>query len=420
MIYKKRAFKLFSSSFLVTGIKVFCSLLVNKIFAVIAGPAGFALVAQFQNLISMGFATSSFSLQNGWVTLTAKSRENPHQLNALWRGGLFITAVGSSITLVLISFYTVFGVILFPSILGLSLQQSGLFLAIPGIFSLTIVMICGSIVNGLGDYKKWAAISIFASVSQCLWVFVFLKWSSWNIFSVVATQSIVSVFFALWICRHLKIFSSLSKVRKEFLAPWKSFAAMGLLPMIFVPVIQMVTRSILGSRLGWDIAGLWQGAFRISDAFNVCFSSILGVLVLPYLSRIQEKNEFLRQLKKTLMYVLLLSGFCLLLFCLFRNQILLLLFSETFLDIAPLLPIQFLGDFFRSGCWCLGLALVAKQAAKQFLFIELFSQVLFLSLSVGGISYFGIKAPFLAHVIENGVTFLILIFVVRRLSWKTR
>ncbi len=415
--------KIFSGSVLVTGIKLFCSLVLNKIFALFLGPAGFALIGQFQNLISMGFAASSLSLQNGWVSLTAKSAEDRAALAPLWRAGLQMTMAASLLVslliLVLVQSDTLF-LMLFPESPVME-NRALLLFAIPGILSLIVVTICQSVANGLGDYRRFALLSIFASVSQCFWGFIFLKTSSWNLFAVIGTQSLLAAVFSLWLCRrtwkNCGPVSGSGAQKKDFRI-WLPFIAMGLLPAILFPLVQMLTRSVVANHLGWDSAGLWQGVFRISDAFNVLFSSVFGVLILPHFSRISEVPDFYIRLKKILVRVLGLSALCILFFILFRSLILRLLFTEDFVVMAPYLPIQLLGDFFRSGCWCLGIVLVARRAAKPFLLIELFSQFLFLSVSVAGISYFGIHAPFLAYAAENGISFVILFFTVRKLVWK--
>lgn len=415
--------KIFSGSVFVTGVKLICSLILNKIFTLFLGPAGFALIGQFQNLIAMGFAGSSLSLQNGWVSLTAKSAEDHAALTPIWRAGLRLTMAASLLVslliLILIQSDTLF-LMLFPESLVIE-NRAMLLFAIPGILSLTIAMVCQSAANGLGDYRRFAILSIFASISQCLWVFIFLKTSSWNLFAVIGTQSLLSAVFSLWFCRRTwKRYHSISGagVQKKDFRIWLPFIAMGLLPMLFSPLVQMLTRSVVANHLGWNTAGLWQGAFRISDAFNVLFSSVLVVLILPHFSRISDAPDFYIRLKKILIRVLGLSAFCILFFTFFRTLILRLLFTEDFVIMAPYLPIQFLGDFFRPGCWCLGIVLVARQAAKPFLLIELFSQLLFFFISAAGISYFGIRAPFFAYATENAVTFVILFFTVRKLVWK--
>jgi PST family polysaccharide transporter len=200
---------------------------------------------------------------------------------------------------------------------------------------------------------------------------------------------------------------------------WLNFCYMGIIPMILSPIALMLVRSALGNELGWNAAGIWQSVWRVSDFFSVGFSSVLGVLILPCVSAELSKTEFWKIFKPILLRVFLLAAVIVGLVFLFRHFVILLLFSSEFSAAAELLPTQLIGDFFRAGGWCVGLVLVARQATKIFVIAEVSSQVFFVLFSIFGISYFGIQAPLMAYASENICYFFILLFILRKLSWKT-
>ena len=76
---------------MVTFLNALRVFVVNKLLAVFLPPSAFACVGQFLNFMTMGQATSSLALQNGWVSLSAQNKNNLEQLRGVWRGGFRLT-----------------------------------------------------------------------------------------------------------------------------------------------------------------------------------------------------------------------------------------------------------------------------------------------------------------------------------------
>lgn len=403
-----------------TFIRMACAFAVNKFLAVVAGPVGFAIVGQLQNLINIGQGTSSLAMQNGWVSLTAQHRDDESRLNSIWRGGFRICVYASMATAI---FFVLFAFLaplsaFFPGVPERYMQAAILF-AVPGMIALTLVSVCSSVMNGFSDYRRWSIIIAGSAILNALWVILFIHFQILSILSAVATQSIVSAIFALIVA--LRGGFTYKRFRAGITANygiWRSYALMGLIPMILTPALYMFMRSFLGNRFGWDAAGFWQGALRISDFFNVAFSSVLGVVLLPRLSAAKEQIAFRQTLFSLLVRVMLIAlALCGLLFIL-RDYVILFALSDHFLPLSSLLPWQIVGDFFKSGCWCLGLALVARKETVSFLTVEIVSDLLFVAFTVLGTTWFGYRSPFFAYALENAICFVLLLVMTRSLSWK--
>ena len=80
----------------VTAVRPLCALVSNTVLALALGPALFASVAQFQNLLAIGQSASVLGLHNGWVSLTAARRGDPEALRGLWKTGMRLTALASA------------------------------------------------------------------------------------------------------------------------------------------------------------------------------------------------------------------------------------------------------------------------------------------------------------------------------------
>ena len=403
-----------------TFVRIAASFITNKFLAALAGPAGFAVIGQLQNLINVGQGTSSLALQNGWVSLTARYKNEEKELGPIWRGGFRLSvyaSIASAIFFVLFAFIAPLDS-LFPGV-PMRYMQAAILFAVPGFVALTVSMVSSAVMNGLSDYRRWAAITVGTSVLNCLWVVLMIQTKSLSVLGAVATQSVLSCFYALFLAWKggftYKRFSARLKPNFKI---WRGYALMGIIPMVVSPVLYFFVRSFLGKSFGWDVAGFWQGAMRISDFFNVGFSSVLGVVLLPRLSAASSPEEFHRTLKRLLAYVLAFALVAVLAMFFLRDVLIVFALSKDFLPLSSLVPMQFVGDFFKAGCWCLGMALIARKETLAYLSVEIGADILFAVLTVLGANFLGYPSPFIAYAAENFICLLALMIVLRRLSWK--
>ena len=164
--------KAFMGSGMVTFLNALRVFVVNKLLAVFLPPSAFACVGQFMNFMTMGQATSSLALQNGWVSLSAQNKNDLEQLKGVWRGGFRLTTFASIFTfaVALVLCFTVPLESFFPGIHP-RLVQAAIIFALPGVFATNIITITASVMNGLGHYRRWALINMVSSLWQMLWAF---------------------------------------------------------------------------------------------------------------------------------------------------------------------------------------------------------------------------------------------------------
>ena len=421
MEHSSKIWKLFFGSGSVTLFNTLRAFVINKLLAVFLPPAAFACVGQFMNWMSIGQATSSLAMQNGWVSLTAQNKDNVKNLHGVWRGGFRLTTFATIFTCVAAVIFCFVAPLdkLLPGVYPRYAQAAILF-ALPGILATNMVAICSAVMNGLGLVKRWALIQIVASLFQMLWVAFFLYSGRLSVLSIIATQSVVAGIFAARVAAragfNIKTFrESVLDIR----GPWMSYAVMGLVPMIVAPLVLMFVRSFIGSELGWNAAGIWQGVYKISDFFASIFSAILGVLILPRISREMTRESFRREFYPIFLRMM---GFTLV-FCIAlyfgRSLVVSILLSGTYAPAANYMPIQLVGDLFRSGAWCFGMVLIARRETKLFLIIEVGANLLFAGATIAGVKLYEMHGPMLGYAVENFVTFVALAISVRRLKWNT-
>ena len=405
---------------MVTFLNALRVFVVNKLLAVFLPPAAFACVGQFMNFMTMGQATSSLALQNGWVSLTAQNRDNLEQLRGVWRGGFRLTTYASIFTfaVALVLCFTVPLERFFPGIHP-RLVQAAIIFALPGVLATNVITITASVMNGLGHYRRWALINIVSSLWQMLWVAFFIYTGRLSVLSIVATQSIIAGIFAGQIAARAGF--SLNEIRKTALdirLPWASFALMGIVPMILTPVVLTFMRSTIGTNLGWNAAGIWQGIWKISDFFTAFFSAILGVIILPKVSAKMAKSEFWGLFRPILLKTILLALVAVVILYFGRSLLVAVMLSSAYAGAADYISVQLLGDFFRVGGWALGLVLIARRETKKFLMLEICSQLVLATSTYFFVKLYEFNGPMMAYVLENFLTLVASFILVSRLEWS--
>ena len=414
--------KLFLGSGMVTFLNAVRVFVVNKLLAVFLPPTAFACVGQFMNFMTMGQATSSLALQNGWVSLSAQNKYNLEQLRGVWRSGFRLTTFASIITFA-VALVLCFMLPLekfFPEIHP-RLVQAAIIFALPGVFATNVITITSSVMNGLGHYRRWALINMVTSLWQMLWVAFFLYTGRLSVLSIVATQSVIAGVFAAQIASRAGF--SLNEIRKTALdirAPWMSYALMGIVPMVLTPVVLTFMRVTIGENLGWNAAGIWQGIWKISDFLTAFFSAILGVIILPKVSAMLTKSEFWGMFRPVLMKTMALALVAVAILYFGRSLLVTVMLSSAYAGAADYIPLQLLGDFFRVGGWALGLVLIARRETKKFLILEICSELVLASATYGFVKLYEFNGPMMAYALENFLTLVASFIIVSRLDWAKK
>ena len=413
--------KLFAGSGAVTLFNALRAFAINKLLAVFLPPAAFACVGQFLNLMTIGQATSSLALQNGWTALTAQNKDSNEKLLGIWRGGLRLTTFASLFTfIVAILFCFMAPLESFLPGIPTRLAQAAVLFALPGIFATNIITISAAVMNGLGENRKWATINIVASIWQVLWVAFFLFSGRLSVLSIIATQSIVAAFFAIRVAAQAGF--SVKQIWKTALdtrGPWLSYALMGLVPMALTPVVLTVMRMLVASNFGNDAAGIWQSIWKVSDFLFMAMSAILTVVLLPRVSPKMNRGDFFGMFNPLLLRIMGVALAMIAVLYFGRGILVQVLFSSAYMGAVDYLPLQLVGDFFRAGGYAMALVLIARAETTKFIVVEIGSEIFLALGTFVGIRIFNFNGPMLAYAVENFLYLVTLYVLVRRLKWNT-
>ena len=413
--------KLFAGSGAVTLFNALRAFAINKLLAIFLPPAAFACVGQFLNFMSIGSATSSLALQNGWTALTAQNKDNREKLLGIWRGGFRLTTFASLFTFVVAVLFCFMAPLqtLLPGV-PTRLAQAAILFALPGILSTNIITITAAVMNGLGENHKWALINIVTSVWQVIWVAFFLYTGRLSVLSIIATQSIVAAIFAGRISSRAGF--SINQIWKTALdtrEPWLSSALMGLIPMVMTPVVLTLMRTMVAYHFGNDAAGIWQSVWKVSDFLFMAMSAILTVIILPRVSASMSRGDFFKMFNPLLLRIMGISLAMIAALYFGRSILVQVLFSQAYMGAVDYLPLQLVGDFFRAGGFALALVLIARRETVAFLSVEVGSELLLAAGTFVGIKFVEFNGPMASYAFENFVYFVVLYILVRRLKWNT-
>ena len=413
--------KLFAGSGAVTLFNALRAFAINKLLAVFLPPAMFACVGQFLNLMSIGQATSSLALQNGWTALTAQNKNSTDKLLGVWRGGLRLTTFASLFTFIVALLFCFMAPLqtLLPGV-PTRLAQAAILFALPGIFATNVITIAAAVMNGLGENRKWALINIVTSMWQVVWVAFFLYTRQLSVLSIIATQSVVAAFFAIQIARRAGF--SVKRIWKTALdtrGPWMSYALMGIIPMVASPIVLTFMRTTVANHFGCDAAGIWQSVWKVSDFLFMAMSAILTVILLPRVSPQMSRSDFFKMFHPLLLRIMGIALVMIAVLYLGRSILVQVLFSQAYMGAVDYLPIQLVGDFFRAGGFALALVLIARRETVAFLATEIGAEILLAVGTFVGIRFVEFNAPMLAYAFENLAYFIVLYVLVWRLKWNT-
>ncbi len=413
--------KLFAGSGAVTLFNALRAFAINKLLAIFLPPAAFACVGQFLNFMSIGSATSSLALQNGWTALTAQNKDNREKLLGIWRGGLRLTTFASLFTFIVALLFCFMAPLetLLPGV-PTRLAQAAILFALPGVFATNIITISAAVMNGLGENRKWALVNIVTSVWQVLWVAFFLYTGRLSVLSIIATQSVVAGIFAAQIASRAGF--SIKQIWKTALdtrGPWLSYALMGLIPMVLSPLVLTIMRMTVASNYGNNAAGIWQSVWKVSDFLFMAMSAILTVIILPRVSASMSRREFFKMFNPLLLRIMGISLAMVAALYFGRSILVQVLFSQAYMGAVDYLPLQLVGDFFRAGGFALALVLIARAETKAFLSVEIGSEILLAAGTFIGIKILEFNGPMASYAFENFCYFVVLYILVWRLKWNT-
>lgn len=407
-------------SFIATAIKMLTGLVINKAVAIYIGPAGLALVGQFQNFSQLVMTAAKGAINTGVTKYVAEYKDN-ERIPILFSTASKISFVSSTIVGA--------GIILFSSYASKYILKSEDYRYVFVIFGFTIVFfvinnLLLSILNGLKDIKTWVMINIIQSIYSLIFTTLLIIFLGFDgaLIAFVTNQSVI-FFIVLWMLRKhhvIKLESFKRKFETKEGMKLAKFAAMAITSALAVPASHLIIRNHIGETLSWDDAGYWQAMWYVSTMSITVVTNTLSVYYLPRLSEITDRAELRKELLhgyKIIMPIVIAMSVTI---YLLKDFIIWLCFDESFAPMRQLFLWQLLGDVFLVSAFLFGYITVAKSMFKIFIFRQIKTSFIFVFLTIFFTNVYGLVGVTYAYVLTYVIANLFgyLVYRLYMINWK--
>jgi PST family polysaccharide transporter len=411
---RRKAFTLGAARALVN---LLCSFVSIKFTAVYLGPSGLALIAQFNNFMSLcqgivvsGLATATTRLSSEYGADLNRRRA---LLGTVGKVGL---CLGPPVALAVI--------VASPWLASWLLKDVDyawvFVLGAIGILAAILNAVLLSALSARGEITRVVGSNMLATV---IGVLVFAPAAvRWGLTGGLYASSAI---YLLSLLVTLVLISRSSLIRlRDFIGRFDrvegrriaAFYPMLIFHAVTAPLSLILIREHVASTLGLESAGLWQACWRLSETYLMV---VMSSVTTQFMARLGEVSNFPDRLRAEVLRTLgaavgITSVFALGIFLL-RDWIVKIVFSSAFLPVADLMPIQLFGDVLKMGGWTLGFVLVATLRVRWYITIAVVCPVVFIALArILGVMQ-GVQGVTTAYVIAGLVQCILSVIALRHL-----
>lgn len=407
-----KLFSTFGYSSLTVLTRISSLIVINKVLSIFVGPSGYALVSQLQNIISILLNFSSTFLNNGITKYTSEYNNDERKQNSIWSASL---SIGIALTAVCSIFLVTCSNLISNTFLG-----SDTYAFVFTSFGITLIFFVlnsfiMAILNGKKEVKLFTKINILGSLlSLFITVFLTISFSlKGALLALVINQSLV-FFISYFYIRKLDWFKNFNFQKdrlQESIKKLLAFASIAIVVAFLTPLIQILIRDMISETYGWDSAGYWDGVTKISSYSALFMTSIMTIYFLPRYSEINNPRELTKEIFNGFLFVAPVLFLVFTILYVFRNQVIVILFTNDFLQMESLFFWQLVGDFFKTLSWLLSYVLLAKAMTKILVISEILLASLFYLSSIYLIEIYEITGVTMAYALSS-LLYLVLMFVI--------
>lgn len=236
-----------------------------------------------------------------------------------------------------------------------------------------------------------------------------------GIVPVFIISSLLSFLVSWYYARKVKIeFVSLSRARireegKNMLSMGFVISMSGLLSLGSYYLVTI----FISKTAGVSQVGLYSAGFAIINSYVGLIFNAMGTDYYPRLSNVAHCNELCKQsINQQAEIALLILSPILIVFLVFINWIIIIIYSDKFITVDAMLEWAALGMLFKATSWAMSFILLAKGASKLFFWNELITYIYMFILNILGYHYLGLTGlgiSFLAGYLIYAIQIFVLI-----------
>jgi PST family polysaccharide transporter len=386
-----------------------------KILAARLGPEGTGVLAQLASLTAVLVPLATLGIGNGLVAMIAEARaaNDFARVHALTRlGSRLAWGVGGGLALLaaLASPWLAAGIYR-DSAFTWAILLGAASVPLSAVASVNISML-----QGHQAVRSMAGLNVAIALAQIATIvpLAFL----WGVPGAVAQLVVITAIWAWWSGRLLAPHTPraprvptppgpgagtgpAAAAAKPLLRPLLRYGISSLLVGLSSTLTLLVLRSMLVDKLGLPANGIYQVCVGVSGLLMPTILNAITANVWPEIAALPNDADVPPVMRSGVRLAFLLTtGFC--------AAILVgapiwvpLFYSGRFLPALDLLPIQFLGDYFRAAAWMFGIWLVPRNRLRPWVLFDVVYGVTLLVAFVLLVDRVGLKSVVIGYVLAH-------------------
>lgn len=383
------------------------SFIIAKTVAIYGGPGGLALLGQLQSFITSVNGLVNSPSGAAVTRYTAKTVDEGIEACSLWwRASVYWDIAILTIVMLIgfpmakyISLY-IFGDnskywVIYAVILSLPLAVIGTFL--------------NAVINGLQKYKLFVKVGVISVLTTTLIMLVMIHFYDIKgaLIAAAVQWGITGLIILIFCLKQpwLKCEFFFGQVTPFHLKGVGGFVVMAITSALTLPIAILLIRKMIVNEFGWDSAGYWDAVWRISTIYLTVITTALSTYFLPKLSKIVSAKDIVNEVNYTAKLVLpivLLMSFAI---YIFRDLIIVILFTDEFKAARELFLIQLCGDVVKIASWLYAYPMISQGNTKLYVSSEITFSIIFVTLAFNLISIFGLKGVNVSYLISYTIYF---------------
>lgn len=397
---RRKAFRLGALQALVRLVCGFASI---KLTAVYLGPAGLALIAQFNNFMSLCQGIIVTALETATIRLGAEYRDDAERRQALLATvGKLGLGLGLPTALLICLASPWLAAWLLKDTAYAWVFVAGALGVLAAIFNAMVL----AVLTVAGDISRVVSSNILATI---LGVLVFAPAAvHWGVAGGLYALALV------YLCSLLITLALTLRTRRVALSDFiggfdrgeakriSGFYKILVFHAVMVPLSLIMIREHVTSQLSLESAGFWQACWRLSETYTMVVTMAATTQYMARLGEVANSPARLRaEVLKTLGTAVGATAALAAAIFLLREWIVRLLFSRAFLPVTELMPTQLIGDVIKMAGSILGYVLVATSRSGWYIAIEITVPSVFILMARALGPSMGLSAVPSAYVIAS-------------------
>jgi len=398
-----------------TAARLLAGLVVIKLVAWFAGPAGVGKLGQFMSLMSLLAVLAGGGISAAIVKYVAEYRNDPEKLSRLLAAALWYALCASCLMGC--------AALLFSRQISLWLlgdQGYENLIRVLAVAQLAIALVnyILAVINGFMDVRRLAFIQVLSSALSIVLVLWLSRWLHlYGALLALVVGQVLCLVVGLPAWRRSPYFQrSMLRMHfdREMTFRLAAFSVMTLSSALLPPLINIAVRDHLAAQFGWEQVGYWQAVSKVSDAYLLFLTTAINIYYLPKLASTHERASLMFELRNAYRYLLPAVVALAAVVYVLRDWVTRLLFSADFMSANALYGPQLLGDVIKIASFILSYVMLAKAMTRLFVISECVFAASYLLLVYVFTAHFGLVGAMYAFTVNYLLYLAFNVLVVRR------